>query len=154
MGRHGLSLGGEKEKTEERRVGHMDLSRYDEMSNSREGPEGELEVGPRGALLDWDALAAATACLKTVAHPVRLRILELLMEGEYTVGELAELCEVEQASASEHLGKLRDRRLLTQDRRGRQVYYQVAAPAVGGIVACMRKNFGPESSDGTEGCGG
>ncbi len=133
---------------------HMDISIYDEMSDRRGGCGGEgEETGARPDLLDWDALTAATACLKTVAHPVRLRILELLAKGEYTVGELAELCEVEQASASEHLGKLRDRRLLTQDRRGRHVYYQIAAPAVGGILACMRKNFGPESSDATDGCG-
>ena len=93
-------------------------------------------------LLGWEALEAATKCLKSVAHPVRLRMLELLLEGEYAVGKLAELCEVEQASASDHLGRLRDRGILVQDRRGRQVYYRVAAPAVGGILNCVRKNFG------------
>lgn len=98
--------------------------------------------GPR--LLEWEALEAATHCLKSVAHPVRLRMLELLLEGEYTVGELAELCEVGQSAASDHLGRLRDRGILTQDRQGRQVYYRVAAPAIGGIVSCMRKNFGNE----------
>jgi DNA-binding transcriptional ArsR family regulator len=96
--------------------------------------------------LDWEALEAATRCLKTVAHPVRLRILELLLTGEHTVGELAELCEVEQWTASEHLGRLRDRGILSQERRGRKVYYKVLAPSVDGIVRCMRRNFGPDSS--------
>lgn len=120
--------------------------------------EGEPAGSGKGAteetddLLGWDALKEATKCLKSVAHPVRLRILELLMEGEYTVGELADLCEVEQATASDHLGRLRDRGILTQDRRGRRVFYRVAAPAVGGIVDCMRRNFGPSSRDG--GCQG
>ncbi|MGD2120816.1 MAG: metalloregulator ArsR/SmtB family transcription factor [Gemmatimonadota bacterium] len=94
------------------------------------------------ALLDWDALEAATMCLKSVAHPVRLRMLELLLEGEYTVGELADLCGVGQSTASDHLGKLRDRGILEQERQGRRVFYRVAAPAIGGIVSCMRKNFG------------
>jgi DNA-binding transcriptional ArsR family regulator len=106
-----------------------------------------MSKGNGGELLDWDGLEAATRCLKTVAHPVRLRILELLLTGEHTVGELAELCEVEQWTASEHLGRLRDRGILSQERRGRKVYYKVLAPSVDGIVRCMQRNFG---SDGTE----
>ncbi len=106
-----------------------------------------------GEILDWDALDQATKCLKSVAHPVRLRILDLLSDGEYTVGELADLCEVEQATASDHLGKLRDRGILTQERRGRQVFYEIAAPAIGGIVNCMRSNFGPDSEGSHARCG-
>ena len=106
-----------------------------------------------GTILDWDALDQATKCLKSVAHPVRLRILDLLSDGEYTVGELADLCEVEQATASDHLGKLRDRGILTQERRGRQVFYEIAAPAIGGIVNCMRSNFGPDSEGSHARCG-
>ena len=106
-----------------------------------------------GAVLDWEALAEATKCLKSLAHPVRLRILDLLTDGEYTVGELAELCEVEQATASDHLGKLRDRGILRQDRRGREVYYEIAAPAIGGIVNCMRSNFGPGAQEDEGRCG-
>ena len=103
-------------------------------------------------MLDWEALREATKCLKSVAHPVRLRMLELLTDGEYSVGQLADLCEVEPATASDHLGRLRDRGLLTQDRRGKEVYYQISAPAVHGIVHCMRSNFGPAADRSAPRC--
>lgn len=133
---------------------NMDISTYDKKSDSQEG---KMTPGPaisgNGSILGWEALDHATKCLKSVAHPVRLRILELLTEGEYTVGELADLCEVEQSTASDHLGKLRDRGILSQDRRGRQVYYQISAPAIGGIVTCMRTNFGPGAPEDESRCG-
>ena len=107
----------------------------------------------RKAILGWNALEEATQCLKSVAHPVRLRMLELLLEGEYSVGELAELCEVDQPTASGHLRQLRDRGILQDERQGRNVFYRVAAAtAIEGIVTCMRNNFGP-SRTGT-GCRG
>jgi hypothetical protein len=39
------------------------------------------------------AFTAAAECLKTLAHPVRLRVVQLLLHGRYTVGELAQDCE-------------------------------------------------------------
>jgi DNA-binding transcriptional ArsR family regulator len=136
----------------------MDFLTYADMSYKKKG-ESPMERGNGGAgsaartLLGWEALDEASQCLKSVAHPVRLRVLELLLEGEYSVGELAELCEVDQPAISGHLGQLRDRGILTQERQGRNVYYRVAAAtAIEGIVTCMRKNFGPSRS-GT-GCRG
>ena len=43
---------------------------------------------------DPSAFAEAAECLKTLAHPVRLRMVQLLLHGRYTVGELAEDCDV------------------------------------------------------------
>jgi len=151
---------------------NMDKTTYDDMSTSSTPARGDSQRGagetggasPGGGeqalpgpnhqgLLGWDALEAATGCLKSVAHPVRLRILELLLDGEYPVGELAELCEVDQPAASGHLRQLRDRGILDQRRDGRRVFYRVAAPAaIQGIVNCMRRSFGP-SGTGT-GCRG
>lgn len=132
----------------------MDILTHDDMSPDQSDSEQGGASAPHGpSLLDWPALQEATMCLKSVAHPVRLRMLELLSEGEYTVGELAELCEVEPAAASDHLGRLRDRGLLLQDRRGKQVFYQILAPAVEGIVHCMRTNFGPDADRADRRCG-
>ena len=132
----------------------MDILTHDDMSPQGDAVGRVTETPPgRKPMLDWDALREATKCLKSVAHPVRLRMLELLSDGEYTVGELADLCEVEPATASDHLGRLRDRGLLFQDRRGKQVFYQISAPAVGGILHCMRSNFGPDAEDPGRPCG-
>ncbi len=47
---------------------------------------------PRSKLTSLDALAQAAECLKTLAHPHRLRMVQMLLQGRYTVGELAEAC--------------------------------------------------------------
>jgi len=93
-------------------------------------------------MLDMEALERASECLRSVAHPVRLRLLQLLLEREYTVGELAEMCGVASHVASEHLGLMRDRGLLGNERRGRKVYYRVIAPALQGILRCVKRHFG------------
>jgi DNA-binding transcriptional ArsR family regulator len=52
---------------------------------------------------DRDALEAAAECLRTLAHPHRLRIVRMLPQGDYTVGELAVAGQLARAMASEHL---------------------------------------------------
>lgn len=94
------------------------------------------------ALVDSEGLARAADCLRTVAHPVRLQLIQLLLHGEYTVGELAAACGIPSHVASEHLGLMRDRQLLTYERRGRRTYYRVANRALEGIMNCVKRNFG------------
>jgi DNA-binding transcriptional ArsR family regulator len=93
-------------------------------------------------LLDMDALGQAADCLKTLSHPMRLRMVEMLLEGEYTVGELAEACGIQNHAASEHLGKMKDRGLLNCERRGRAVYYKVEEAGLKSIMQCVQKRFG------------
>ena len=99
------------------------------------------EIGS-AADLPAEALEHAAECLRTLAHPHRLRMVALLLSGEYTVGELAEACDIPSHMASEHLRLMRDRGLLKADRRGRRTYYQVAEPALTGIVNCIDRRFG------------
>jgi len=40
-------------------------------------------------LIGLDVLEGAAECLRTLGHPVRLRMVEMLLHGDYTVGELA-----------------------------------------------------------------
>lgn len=95
------------------------------------------------AFLSTDALSKASECLKSIAHPHRLRMIQMLIDSEHTVGELAEGCEIQSHVASGHLGKLKDRGLLTSDRRGREVYYLIAEEGLTSILACIEKRFGP-----------
>ena len=97
----------------------------------------------REATLPLDALAEAAECLRTLAHPHRLRMVELLLAGDHTVGELAEACGIPQHQASQHLGKMKDRGLLCVERRGRSGYYQVAAEGLHSIMECIRRHYGP-----------
>ncbi|NNE08785.1 MAG: winged helix-turn-helix transcriptional regulator [Gemmatimonadetes bacterium] len=85
---------------------------------------------------------SAAECLRTLAHPTRLRMIELLLDAEYSVGELAERCRLSPSHASTHLGRMRDRGLLQVELRGRERYYTVAEPALAGILHCVRARFG------------
>jgi ArsR family transcriptional regulator, zinc-responsive transcriptional repressor len=92
--------------------------------------------------LDLEVLAAAAECLRTLAHPHRLRIVEMLLTGEYTVGQLADACGIASHVASGHLRLMQHCGLLQQRREGRNIYYQVCEPCLGDFLACIAKRFG------------
>ncbi|PAY18906.1 ArsR family transcriptional regulator [Rhodopirellula sp. SM50] len=87
------------------------------------------------------AFGDAAECLKTLAHPVRLRIVQLLLHGRYNVGELAEDCEIPDNVASEHLRLLQRCGFLSSEREGRRVYYQIAEPHLEQLMACVEGRF-------------
>ncbi len=89
------------------------------------------------------AFAQAAECLKTLAHPVRLRIVQLLLHGRYTVGELAEDCGIPDNVASEHLRLMQRCGLFASEREGRRVYYQVAEPHLENLMNCIKMRFLP-----------
>jgi DNA-binding transcriptional ArsR family regulator len=93
-------------------------------------------------LISLDALEQAAECLRTLAHPHRLRILQMLLRGRYTVGELAESCEIPSHMASEHLRLMQRCGLLTNEKEGRKAYYQIAEPHLENIMACIEARFG------------
>jgi DNA-binding transcriptional ArsR family regulator len=88
-----------------------------------------------------DALAEAAECLRTLAHPCRLRIVQLLLAGEHTVGELAAACGIPSNVASEHLRLMQRCGFLTSRRQGRSVYYHVAEPHLKDIMRCIERRF-------------
>ena len=90
---------------------------------------------------DPAAFAQAAECLKTLAHPVRLRMVQLLLHGRYTVGELAEDCGVPDNVASEHLRLMQRCGFFTSEREGRKVFYQVAESHLENIMACIESRF-------------
>ena len=90
---------------------------------------------------DMQALGQAAECLKTLAHPVRIRMVQLLLHGRYTVGELAEDCGVPDNVASEHLRLMQRCGFFTSEREGRRVYYQVAEPHLENLMACIESRF-------------
>lgn len=71
---------------------------------------------------------------RTLAHPLRLALMNALRDGERTVGDLAEAVGARQPLVSQHLGVLRDQGLLHHHRNGNEVYYSVAYPKM--IQAC------------------
>jgi DNA-binding transcriptional ArsR family regulator len=93
-------------------------------------------------LLPMDVMESAAECLKMMGHPVRLRIVDILMQGEYAVHEIAEMCETSPDQTCEHLRQLKGHGFLKSERRGRTVYYSIAHPNLPGLIHCIRKNCG------------
>jgi DNA-binding transcriptional ArsR family regulator len=94
-------------------------------------------------LTDLEALSQAAECLKTLAHPHRLRIVQMLLRGRYTVGELAEACGVPSHMASEHLRLMQRCGFLLSEKEGRRVFYTIAEPHLANIMACIEARFDP-----------
>ena len=82
---------------------------------------------------------------KGLAHPLRVRVLEVLAaaNGEDTpVAELLEATGLEASHLSQHLAVLRTHRLVTAERRGNQVLYRLAYPQVADLLRVARVLLG------------
>jgi ArsR family transcriptional regulator, zinc-responsive transcriptional repressor len=93
-------------------------------------------------LISLDALGQAAECLRTLAHPHRLRMIQMLLRGRYTVGELADACAIPSHMASEHLRLMQRCGLLDAEKEGRKAYYQIAEPHLADIMTCIEARFG------------
>lgn len=93
-------------------------------------------------LTDLEALANAAECLRTLAHPHRLRMVQMLLHGRFTVGELAEACNIPSHMASEHLRLMQRSGFLAQEKEGRFVYYVIVEPHLANIMRCVETRFG------------
>jgi DNA-binding transcriptional ArsR family regulator len=88
-------------------------------------------------LMPINQLREVAECLKCTAHPHRLRIIEILFQGNFSVDEIASLCELSQPATSGHLRLMEAKGLLKSQRAGRAVYYSVATPQLKGIIECV-----------------
>ena len=76
---------------------------------------------------------------KGLAHPVRVRVLEVLSASdEVAVSELLDDTGLEASHLSQHLSVLRRHNLVVAERRGSQVYYRLAHPQVADLLGAAR----------------
>ncbi len=78
---------------------------------------------------------------KTLGHPVRLRILEILNTGEKTVSELQMALDIEASSVSQQLALMRARQLVDTRKSGTNVFYAVRDPVIFELLAAARQIF-------------
>lgn len=76
---------------------------------------------------------------KALAHPARVRALEVLAEGEHTVGELQPLVGIESSHLSQQLGVLRRAGLVTNRKEGSTVIYALRDPAVADLLEVAKR---------------
>ena len=107
-----------------------------------------MKAATKIRLTELDALGQAAECLRTLAHPHRLRMVQMLLQGNYTVSELAESCELPTAMASEHLRLMQRCGFLASEKKGRKVYYRVVEPHLKNILKCVEARFGVGPASG------
>ena len=77
-----------------------------------------------------EALEEVAGYFQVLAEPTRLRILNILREGERNVGDLAQMCGYTAANVSRHLSLMTKNGLVKRERRGTSVYYRFADESV------------------------
>ncbi len=87
-------------------------------------------------------LQAVAKIFKTIAHPVKLEILEIL-EAEEPL-DVSTICErigatCEISMMSHHLAKLKDNGILQSEKRGKQVFYSISDRQILSLFDCMEK---------------
>jgi ArsR family transcriptional regulator len=82
---------------------------------------------------------AKAELFKTLGHPARIRILELLSERDHSVRELLENVDIEPNNLSQQLAVLRRSSLVASGRHEGEVTYSLSAPEVTELLLAGRK---------------
>lgn len=76
---------------------------------------------------------------RALGHPARVRILDLLRNGEMTVRDLQAELEIDSSGASQHLSAMRRQGLLEARREGTSVYHRVRDPRIFQLLGSARE---------------
>lgn len=78
--------------------------------------------------------------LRVLGHPHRLRMIELLADGELPVGELAREVGIAPNACSQHLNMMRAHGLLDARRDGKVMFYRVIHPQALTVLSCIHQH--------------
>ncbi len=90
-----------------------------------------------------EAAEQASDFLKSLANPVRLRILCMLAQGEAPVGDIAEKLAARQSLISQHLALLRKDGLVRPRREGQTIHYALADKRAEKLIGVLYESFCP-----------
>lgn len=99
---------------------------------------------PRGFRITYSApmennnYAKWADVLKTMGHPIRIRIIETLLEDDKCVSSIWECLDLPQATVSQHLSLLRKKGIVRQERCGSKVRYSVADGSIGAVLNLIK----------------
>ncbi|MGY3033489.1 DNA-binding transcriptional ArsR family regulator [Bradyrhizobium sp. USDA 4354] len=83
----------------------------------------------------------ASRLLTAMANAKRLMVLCNLLDGERSVGDLADLVGLSSAALSQHLGKMRALDLVTTRRDRQTIYYRLASPEVREVLQTLYRLY-------------
>lgn len=84
-------------------------------------------------------VSLASELFKTLAHPVRVKILYVLQGGERCVCELIEDIEIEQSNLSQHLSLMKKQGIIVSRKEGQKVIYKLAYEEVKELLQVAEK---------------
>ena len=88
--------------------------------------------------LKVEVLERAAQLLRMLAHPHRLKIVEIIdREGAYSVSQIIEKVGLPQPSVSLHLNQMKRMDMLESTRHGREVFYRIKDPRVMSLINCI-----------------
>lgn len=79
--------------------------------------------------------------LKSLSHPVRLKILCQVLEGEKTVNDLTEFCRIQQSAMSQFLMRMKKEGMLNSRKDGTFVFYSLRDPKIRKILKSIRNVY-------------
>jgi len=79
--------------------------------------------------------------MKSLSHPVRLKILSQIATSDKTVCELAEFCEISQSAMSQFLSRMRGEGLIDSKKNRTTVYYKICNIKVHKLMLAINKIF-------------
>ena len=91
------------------------------------------------SILEDEQLQRAAETLRVVSHPARLRIVEILVDGERSVTAIQDTLGITQSQTSQHMSNMRVRGVLKCRKDGNMVYYSIANPDVVKVIHCIRQ---------------
>lgn len=92
-------------------------------------------------ILHEEDIELASRSLKAIAHPLRLKILCTLGDGELSVQDLVEAVGTSQSNISQHLAIMKDKGILASRKDANRVFYRVGDVRTLRLVAMMREVF-------------
>ncbi len=93
-----------------------------------------MNVDPK---IMFAASSQASELLKSLGNPVRLMIVCQILNGEKSVGELAEFLNVSQSTVSQHLALLRKDGIVSPRREAQTIYYSISSVPAKEIITVL-----------------
>lgn len=84
---------------------------------------------------------AVSELLKSIAHPIRLKILCYLMEGEKNVGEIEQEFGSTISNISQHLTVLRKANIIDRRKEANFMFYSLKDPNILKLMETLKNNF-------------
>lgn len=91
-------------------------------------------------MLDIEKLESAASKLRSIAHPMRIAIIDMLDNNKrLSVTEIFQALNIEQAAASHHLNVLKNNKVLISKREGKNIYYSLKSNTLTEIIQCINR---------------